>query len=363
MAIETGPSEQRDLERESHNERVVLPPSLSLAEAEDVPFEGRRRGALGMLFRDGKIDLSDLLWQMKHAEQPKGREAGRLLLIHHLGDADVVRATRRYGPHVYGKSRHLEEQQYDNLLDAVFYAFVGILIAVTVLNWLISGTVNTLAKGASWVTVFTALALLLLPFVALGWWFKRRVQNKLSEFKNYRSGREGEETVLEVLRANLDNRWSVFRSLVLSGSDKQKGGDTDIILVGPSGVWALEVKSHKSTLRVSNGHWQYQKGKHWRPLRPDPSMQAKGNAASVNDHLKRHGIAKQWVEPVVVLTQPQPVTNFSDPPTAIWLQYVMASKIRDLNSGVIVTRTPLDDTTCMRVTSILRELVPKSGST
>ncbi len=363
MAIESGSSAPGDRALENALERVVLTPTMSLADAETVPYMGNRKGAMGELLRRGEITAADLGWELVNAYEQKPREAARTLLIYHLGTREVVEATRRYGPHVFGKSKHLEEKQYGNLLDAVFYGFVGILIAVTVLNWLISGTVNTLAKGNSWVTVFTALALLLLPFVALGWWFKNRVQNKLSEFKNYRSGREGEAAVLEVLRANLDNRWSVFCSLVLSGSDTQKGGDTDIILVGPSGVWALEVKSHKSTLRVWNGQWQHQTGKQWRPLRPDPSMQAKGNAASVNDHLKRHGIAKQWVEPVVVLTQPQPVTNFADPPTVIWLQYDMASKIKDLNSGVIVTRTPLDDTSYMRVTSILRELVPKSANT
>ncbi|HST06321.1 MAG TPA: nuclease-related domain-containing protein [Chloroflexia bacterium] len=363
MAFDTGTLTARDLVLDNPIERVVLTPTMSLAEAGEVPFEGRRKGTLGILFRDGKIDLNDLLWQMKHAEQPKARDAGRVLLIHHLGDADVVRATQRYGPHVYGQSKHLEEKQYDNLLDAVLYAFIAALITLGVFNWLITGAVSALTKGYPWVSVFAVVALLLVPFIALGWWFKLRVQNRISEFKNYRSGREGEEAVLEVLRANLDNRWSVFRSLVLSGRDKAKGGDTDIILVGPSGVWVLEVKSHKSTLRVSDGRWQYQTGKHWRPLRPDPSMQAKGNAASVNDHLKRHGIAKQWVEPVVVLTQPQPVTNFADPSTAIWLQYDMTSKIRDLNSGVTVTGTPLDDASCKRVTSILRELVPKSANT
>jgi hypothetical protein len=364
MALDTGTLTAGDLALDNSIERVLLTPTMSLAEAETVPYMGNHKGAMGELLRRGEITAADLGWELVNAYDQRPREAARTLLIHHLGTSEVVEATRRYGPHVYGQSKHLEEQQYDNLLDAVLYAFIAVLIAFGVLNWLITGAVSALTKGYSWVNVFAVVALLLVPFLALGWWFKHRVQNKISVFKNYQSARLGEEAVLESLRANLDNRWAIFRSLMVPGAHTQEqGGDNDIILVGPSGVWVLEVKSHKSTQRVSDGQWQYQTGKRWRPLRPDPSMQAKGNAASVNDHLKRHGIAKQWVEPVVVLTQPQPVTNFAAPPTAIWLQYNMASRIKDLNSGVIVTGTPLDDASCKRVTSILRDLVPKSANT
>lgn len=344
-------------------ERAVLTPMMSVAEAEQVPFQGRRKGPMGQLFRNGEIDAKDLLWELNNANRPDAREAARVLLIHHLGEPEVIQATQRYGPHVYGESKHLEEKQYDNLIDAILYGSIGSLLAAFVLTWVINSMSGILLNGTPWLLGLTVIVLLLIPSIPLAWWFNRRIQNKISEYRNYRSGREAEETVLEALRANLDNRWTIFRSVVLPGSDKHKGGgDTDVILVGPSGVRVLEIKSHKSTLRVANTEWQYQTKNKWKTLRPDPSAQARGNAASLNDYLNRHGITKLWVEPVVVLTEPQPVTNFADR-RRIWLHFDLQSKIRDLSSGVNCEAKPLDDANCRRIVSSLQKLVPKSANT
>jgi Nuclease-related domain len=345
-------------------ERATLTPSMSVAEARQVRWQGNgEQGPMGQLLDKGAIGPKNLLWELNNAYRPDAQEAARVLLIHHLGQPEVIQATQRYGPHVYGSSKYLEEKQYDSLLTAVFYVFGAILLAISVIYWLVSGTVSVVLKGAPWLLALTALALVILlsgtVLVPLAWWLRCRIQNEFLSYRNYRSGREAEEAVLEELRASLDNNWTIFRNLALPSSKKQGNGDMDVVLVGPSGVYVLEIKSHKSTLRVANGVWQSQTGNKWKTLRPDPSAQARGNAASLNDYLNRHGITKLWVEPVVVLTEPQPVTNFADR-RRIWLHFDLQSKIRDLSSGVNCEAKPFDDANCRRIVSILHELVPKS---
>src|SRR3954449_8817578 len=81
-----------------------------------------------------------------------------------------------------------------------------------------------------------------------------------SNRKTFRKGAEGEERVVARMEALLDNRWTIFRDLVLP----DHSGDIDIVLVGPPGVWAIEVKSFTSNMKVENDTWYWKATNGWR---------------------------------------------------------------------------------------------------
>ncbi len=80
-------------------------------------------------------------------------------------------------------------------------------------------------------------------------WLYRRISSHRLEYQNYQAGREGEDSVVERMQEKLDDNWTIFRNLVLPGAH----GDADIVLVGPSEVWLIEVKAHKGNFRLNGG--------------------------------------------------------------------------------------------------------------
>jgi hypothetical protein len=132
------------------------------------------------------------------------------------------------------------------------------------------------------------------------------------EYRNYARGLEGEERLVALLREQLDGRWTLFRNVV-PPDDK---GDVDGVLVGPRGVFALEVKAYTSRTRNTREKWQYRRYGRWHRLSGHPGRQAKGNARRVGDHLRAQGI-DVWVEPRVVWAGPGKL-SFYKPAVRIW---------------------------------------------
>lgn len=101
-------------------------------------------------------------------------------------------------------------------------------------------------------------------------------------------GREGELRVLDEITKSLDERWFVFRNVVLPGCT----GDLDLILVGPGGTWVLEVKSYTGAYKIENGRW-YTKTRngYWAHVKFGPGAQVMENARRLCNFLKENGIA------------------------------------------------------------------------
>lgn len=334
-------------------EQVTIKLTMPVEQAEQVLWQGSGpHEPMGKLVHEGALNAKDLGWGIEYAYNQQVKEASRTLLAHLLGDPATIQTTLRYGPQVYGGSPYLEEKQYDSLIKVALYAMGGIMFGLYILYWLIVAAVQVLLKGAPWLMVFTAIgSLLLLVLVVLSpliWWGRRRIFQELDNFRNYRNGREAEERVLEELRAALDNRWTIFRNLVLPGAK----GDIDLVLVGPSGVYVLEVKAYKPTVRINNGAWERQEKKKWRSFGSNPSVQAKRNAAGVSDYLKCHGIPL-WVNPIVVLTEPQPVTNFVNPTPPVWLHFDLPVRASALNRSA----PNFDEATTRRILDATSQLV------
>lgn len=323
-------------------EQVIIKQVMPLQDAEKVIWQGAGpQEPMGKLVEEGRLTAKDLGWAMENAYNPRVRVAARTLLAYYLGKPETIEITHRYGPHVFGDSTYLEDKQYESLFNAVIYVMAALIVGLLLAAWLLSGILQELSQGVPLSTVLVAalivLGIAVLVLSPVIWWLRRRFLSEIENTRNYRAGREGEEWVLEHLRSSLDDRWTIFRNLSVPGTQ----ADTDLILVGPSGVYALEVKSYTNTVRSTGGAWQRQEKGRWLPLRPEPTTQAAGNAARLSDFLKRQGIV-QWVQPTVVLARPQPITNFEQGKVPIWFPFLVP-----LTSNRILptsTRTPCSAT-------------------
>lgn len=125
--------------------------------------------------------------------------------------------------------------------------------------------------------------------------------NSFVDTTTYVSGLQGENNVRAVLREILSSEYSIFYNY------PTPHGDIDVLVVGPKGVYALEVKNHNGYITINGDNWERVKvgrgGTVYKAEIGSPSLQAKKNATYIRDLLKKHGI-DTWVQAQVVLTNP-----------------------------------------------------------
>jgi hypothetical protein len=144
----------------------------------------------------------------------------------------------------------------------------------------------------------------------------------------YRKGQEGENKVAEVMNGALNGDWSLFRNVILPG----RGGDLDSVLVGPGGVWVVEIKTLSGKFRNIGDQWECLSGKKWRKVRKNPSQQARKNAARLGGFLKADGI-KQWVTPAVVWANPESSLKIENPSVAVWTMDRLEDELGNIQYG------------------------------
>ncbi len=122
-----------------------------------------------------------------------------------------------------------------------------------------------------------------------------RFEMAVQERNQYIAGQKGEETLIRWLQGQLDESWAIFRNIDLP--DRQ--GDIDVVLVGPGGMYVLEVKVYSGQNRNFGERWQRKSWGRWMTLDQNPSKQARKNAARLSNFLREAGL-NVWVEPRVV---------------------------------------------------------------
>jgi hypothetical protein len=96
--------------------------------------------------------------------------------------------------------------------------------------------------------------------------------------------------------------------------------DLDLVLVGPGGVWAVQVKATRAPLRVHAGRWQVRRGGRWVAAKPDPGAQVTRQANALNHFFKCNGLMR-FVERAVALSEPQPFDRFTASEIPVWLPF------------------------------------------
>lgn len=323
------------------SKRVIVELTMTVEEARKVIWQGRGpHEPMGNLLDNNQIDRRDLAWAVDKAYKPEVRAAARTLLANWIGQPATLEATRRYGPEVVAGSHYLEQQELEKLrVGSIIRGYAaGAVVALIFFSfWQFLQTLNV-----------TTLVVGFVCAVVAGLWINRQARGDLVDHDNLRQGRTGERMVIELLRTTLDNQWTIFRNLQLPG----RKDDSDIVLVGPGGVWVLEVKAFRETVRVANGTWERQTKRGWKRLDRNPSKQATDNAVRLNRFLQEQGI-NRWVEKAVILSEPQAISNFEHAED-VWILPQVESQAANLS-----TRTPPTEDEIKRIVELFRELATK----
>lgn len=134
-----------------------------------------------------------------------------------------------------------------------------------------------------------------------------------------RAGRGAEREVAESLARALNGDWMLFCGY------RNRRGEIDGLLLGPTGLFAYEVKYHNATVYIDGDNWQSEKSDKYgnlvserTPMRDkggrSPSLQLSEPAAALAEWLRQRG-HRVAVTPVVLLTHERARIGSSRNPT------------------------------------------------
>lgn len=298
---------------------------LTMQQARETrwPFKDFKNRPMGELVDTQQIGLKDLGFAIENAWDERIRQAAVVLMASRLHQA-VKEPAPAAGPlRIVSEGRsHSERKQLAwAAIEGMLTGALGVLIILALIR-----PIRALASGSTELTIeqlfspagLVALIILVALTAALGWLLNRLVDAAYRrmdrEIENYRKGQEGEEKVVNAIAHSLDGEWTLVRNVELPG---RTGGDIDGVLVGPPGVWALEIKNLAGEYRNVGEQWEYRAGSRWQRMKKSPSRQAQDNAARLATFLKADGI-RQWVTAVVVWANPESWLVVDNPSVAVW---------------------------------------------
>ncbi|MFB3889507.1 MAG: nuclease-related domain-containing protein [Candidatus Bathyarchaeia archaeon] len=121
----------------------------------------------------------------------------------------------------------------------------------------------------------------------------------LGKFRAYNAGLEGEKRVARLLGSALNDDYYLMSSVYIHDGF----GDIDHVLLGPNGVFVIEVKNWSGRITCHGDEWQ-RENRHGKRESSSPSKQAKKNAIRVKSAIESSGSRGVWVEGIVVFTNP-----------------------------------------------------------
>ena len=221
-------------------------------------------------------------------------------------------------------SPYLRQQEQAKAKQKRILAGIGIgLLALAVGSSLLGG-VAALVGFTRHFWAWTGLSGVML---GVAWWLVPRVDRLRTEAQAFAKGRRGEERLVAFLRERLDGRWALFRNVVLPDSK----GDIDAVLVGPHGLYALEVKAYSGYYRNQRKRWRKRFMGVWRSIDHNPTRQVLHNAQRLHNYLKDQGV-DVWVEPRVVWAGSGKVW-LQRPSARVWQFSRPAHVMEDLEEG------------------------------
>jgi hypothetical protein len=323
------------------------------------PLKGR---PMGPLVDSRELMLKDLGFAIENAWDERVRRAAAVLAAVRMDQA-VKEPAPSEGPLTVVSGGRSYAQRQEIVLTFVQGLFLGALMTLFtgLFIWGIQQSARTrphmpLAEALARPEGVLALVIVvILAMMAIGatWVLPHLAMKRLdTEIERYRQGQEGEDRVVEGLQYHLDGHWTLFRNVRLPGRSR---GDIDLVLVGPPGVYVLEVKTFTGTYRNIGEHWEVQAGNRWKLLRKSPSRQAQSNAVRLADFFKADGF-QQWVDPVVVWANPSSALSVENPMVAVWTLDRLAEEL-----GNIWARKEMDATMHTRIVGKLTLLCQRQG--
>jgi hypothetical protein len=130
-------------------------------------------------------------------------------------------------------------------------------------------------------------------------------------------GAQGEWETAALL-AGLPRTFTVFNDIALGGYN------VDHVVVGPSGVWAIETKSQQGIVTESAEDVRID----GRPMYRDPRRQARGCAAEISKLIENAIGERYWVEALVCFPRATVLTSGSPAETSIVSRQHLVARLR-----------------------------------
>lgn len=322
---------------------------LPIEQARRVMWVAPNKIPMGELYDAGKLSRDDLAYFATKGYTANLRRASRTFLelmdrVHpvpttttpakqtamqssRLPGTTVADAVEdiRYGPRVVVGSHYLEHEEAMRWGMIAFLLGMGAFAAIILFFTLLQGLIRH-----SWALVVVVSIVYGVLFLVL----RRQIRRYGDELRQYRRGRHGEHLVVEQLRTVLDQRWTVYCNLKLP----HHRADLDVVLVGPGGLWLLEIKSFHGPVRIHDGTWKYLQKGTWQPFdqKRDPEQQVKKNAVALSQFLDQEKM-KRWIETAVVLAEPQPISNFASATIDVWFPSTLPEHVSRLTTRSLPT--------------------------
>jgi hypothetical protein len=344
--------------RQRRAEEPAKPLSFGITRQEALmtpwPFRPYRGRPIGELLSRHQLSLKDLAYAVDKAWSERVRRAAALLLVEGLGhrveepsEHGVLRVVVA-GPS-YAERAMMRLSSIGGLVMGLLMGFFLMLAFWSWKQHLGHTPAREYTPEVKFLLTLLALSigglLGLLPNILVERLILRRIEEAI---KRHRRGKEGEERVVELLRQVLDDRWTLYRNLKVPGMGR---GDLDGVLVGPTGVWLLEIKNFSGRYRNRGEQWFYWKHNGWRRMKDNPSRQARRNAGRLAAFLKERGV-RLWVYPVIVWANPEKPPVLESPAVPVWTMDRLAEEVMALKQ-----QREVDEESLRRVEAYLSEVV------
>jgi len=170
---------------------------------------------------------------------------------------------------------------------------------------------------------FIGFAMLLFPISYL-----------LSKYQSWGSGAAGEENVVQMLGSMRD--CYIIHDVMLP----DMRGNIDHVVIAPTGLFVIETKNYKGTIRCTEDIWEVRshkgRGRPYIRMERNPSRQVRRNAVMLHRFLTDRLGSSPWVNSIVCFTNPQCDIRLNHPRVPVlrpeWLQnFILADRQRILS--------------------------------
>ncbi len=330
----------KDFQPQNSNSSLQVGIPLEKARATLWPFPPYKNLLMGELINSRQLSLKDLGYAIENAWDKKVRQAAIALLLLRLEQA--VKEPESPAGFVSvisgGRSHSQRKQSWLTMLEGIVLGILATLMVVLAILGLVD--IFRLHPNAKQpVAIISSPAgiiaiIIVLIFVALIVWLIYFIPDQITkrldkQIEAFQLGEEGEEKTIQMIIQALDGTWTVFRNISLPGRNK---GDLDIVLIGPPGVWALEVKNFRGSYRNIGETWEYHEGNKWKTVSSSPSRQATRNAARLGNFLKADHL-DVWVNSAVVWANEESPLFVENPSTSVWLYNRLPDELGNIWHG------------------------------
>lgn len=136
---------------------------------------------------------------------------------------------------------------------------------------------------------------ILLSTIVLLFFLKAVGDSAMTTGEKYISGHRGENAAEKVL-VSLPESYTVFRDVMIG----QRKGNIDFVVVGPNGVFMVEVKNHFGKIYFDGKELNRAGG-----IERDLLQQATGQSFGVHEYLRREAGIDWWVMAILLFTNPK----------------------------------------------------------